>query len=157
MLSVECCDRKWKAAVSSLLTSGDGERRVSLSNTGHHRAHLLAEPSWENVCLSIRLSKRKVDGGKPLICLLACLVPQGLGSINRFGSLVCCSCRLPLAVAGKEINDAALPDSSASAATSSPWLPSPRWPQIIQGLITKGNSETADVTNMIVFLHPWTS
>ena len=36
MLSVECCDRKWKAAVSSLLTSDDGERRVSLNNTGHH-------------------------------------------------------------------------------------------------------------------------
>ena len=41
MLSVECCDRKWKAAVSSLLTSDDGERRVSLSNTGHHRV------SWD--------------------------------------------------------------------------------------------------------------
>ena len=117
-------------------------------------AHLLAEPSWEDVCLSIRLSKRKVDGGKPLICLLACSVPQGLGSIHRFGSLVCCSCRLPLAVAGKEINDAALPDSSASAATSSPWLPSPRWPQIIQGLITKGNFATLGVANMIVsFIH----
>ena len=120
--------------------------------------HATWGPPFSRTLLGGRLpvyqTVKKKSGWREALDLLACLLGTSRSWLHQSiwipRLLFLPPASGPLAVPGKEINDAALPDSSASAATSSPWLPSPRWPQIIQGLITKGNFATADVTNMIV-------